>query len=244
MNVLVNEQSLRDIANAIREKNGTEDTYKPSQMGDAVRGIQSGGEDLFKHARSLSGFFRNATFTDGYELNVYVPNIGMIEGGSSQRDISYAFRETKGLKKIILKCDATEISIASSYAFNKSDVEEVDLSAFYPIFANLGATFGSSTKLKTIRGQLDLSAIKTGNLSSFSSCTSLVDLELKKNTLFVSFGIAQSPLLSDESIQSIIDGLADLTGGTAQTITFHKDVKAKLTDDQIAQITSKNWTLA
>ena len=43
MNVLVEEQSLQDIANAIREKNGTEETYKPSQMADAVRAIESGG---------------------------------------------------------------------------------------------------------------------------------------------------------------------------------------------------------
>lgn len=45
MNVLVAEQSLQDIANAIREKNGTEKTYKPSQMGDAVRAIETGEID-------------------------------------------------------------------------------------------------------------------------------------------------------------------------------------------------------
>lgn len=43
MNVLVEETSLQDIANAIREKNGSADTYKPSQMADAVRGIENGG---------------------------------------------------------------------------------------------------------------------------------------------------------------------------------------------------------
>ena len=42
--VFVNDSTLTDIADAIREKNGTEDTYKPSQMADAVRAIESGGE--------------------------------------------------------------------------------------------------------------------------------------------------------------------------------------------------------
>lgn len=42
-NVLVNDASLQDIADAIREKNGTEETYKPAEMGNAVRAIQSGG---------------------------------------------------------------------------------------------------------------------------------------------------------------------------------------------------------
>lgn len=41
--VLVQDSSLQDIADAIREKNGTETTYKPSEMGDAVREISGGG---------------------------------------------------------------------------------------------------------------------------------------------------------------------------------------------------------
>ena len=44
--VFVKDTELTDIANAIREKNGTEETYKPSEMGDAVRAIEvSGGGD-------------------------------------------------------------------------------------------------------------------------------------------------------------------------------------------------------
>lgn len=42
-NVLVRESSLQSIADAIREKNGTENTYKPDQMGDAIKAISGGG---------------------------------------------------------------------------------------------------------------------------------------------------------------------------------------------------------
>lgn len=42
-NVFVEETSLQDIADAIREKNGTETTYKPSEMGTAIRALESGG---------------------------------------------------------------------------------------------------------------------------------------------------------------------------------------------------------
>lgn len=42
-NVLVNDAYLYGIADALREKHGTENLYKPSEMEDAVRGIQSGG---------------------------------------------------------------------------------------------------------------------------------------------------------------------------------------------------------
>ena len=54
---------------------------------------------------------------------------------------------------------------------------------------------------------------------------------------------ANSSKLSAESIQSIIDALADLSGATAQTLTLHKTVGAKLTDAQKAAIAAKNWNL-
>lgn len=43
--VLVEETNLTNIANSIREKTGTTDTYKPSEMASAISGIQSGGGD-------------------------------------------------------------------------------------------------------------------------------------------------------------------------------------------------------
>lgn len=42
-NVLVQESSLTAIADAIRAKNGTEDTYKPADMASAIANIPSGG---------------------------------------------------------------------------------------------------------------------------------------------------------------------------------------------------------
>lgn len=42
-NVLVQESSLQDIADAIRSKNGTQNTYKPAQMADAIEAISGGG---------------------------------------------------------------------------------------------------------------------------------------------------------------------------------------------------------
>ena len=42
-NVLVSESSLSAIADAIRSKNGSQETYKPSQMADAIEAISGGG---------------------------------------------------------------------------------------------------------------------------------------------------------------------------------------------------------
>jgi hypothetical protein len=58
-----------------------------------------------------------------------------------------------------------------------------------------------------------------------------------------SLAIKDSPLLSDASVQSIIDCLKDLTGATAQTLTLHATVAGNMTAEQKAAITAKNWTL-
>lgn len=42
MKVLVNESSLTAIADAIREKNGTSETYKPAEMGNAISNLPTG----------------------------------------------------------------------------------------------------------------------------------------------------------------------------------------------------------
>ena len=44
MKAIVEEQCLIDIANAIRNKNGSDDTYKPREMAAAISNIQTGIE--------------------------------------------------------------------------------------------------------------------------------------------------------------------------------------------------------
>jgi hypothetical protein len=70
----------------------------------------------------------------------------------------------------------------------------------------------------------------------------LVDLSIS-GTIGKTISFAQSKKLSDASIQSIIDALADLTGQTALKVSFHSDTILKLTEDQIATISAKNWDI-
>ena len=77
-NVLVNENSLTNIANAIRGKNGETTTYKPSEMAAAITAISGGGEPTIE-ALSITA---NGTYTapdgvDGYSpVTVNVPQEG------------------------------------------------------------------------------------------------------------------------------------------------------------------------
>ena len=76
--VLVNESSLTGIADAIRGKNGSTDTYKPSEMAAAITAISGGGEPVIE-ALSVTS---NGTYTapdgvDGYSpVTVNVPQDG------------------------------------------------------------------------------------------------------------------------------------------------------------------------
>jgi hypothetical protein len=78
--------------------------------------------------------------------------------------------------------------------------------------------------------------------STFNGCSNLENITFE-GVIGNSLSFANSSKLTNASVQSIIDCLKDLTGATAQTLTFHATVGAKLTDAQKATITAKNWTL-
>ena len=49
MNKLYEETDIQNIANAIREKAGTTDTFKVSEMANAISEIKSGNTGVFEH---------------------------------------------------------------------------------------------------------------------------------------------------------------------------------------------------
>ena len=59
MKKLYEESSVQDIADAIREKTGGAEKYKVAQMAEAVRGIASGGAEVFYI--DLAGDYPNYT---------------------------------------------------------------------------------------------------------------------------------------------------------------------------------------
>lgn len=64
------------------------------------------------------------------------------------------------------------------------------------------------------------------------------------NGLTVSFNTGNPTNINRASLRALINGLADLTGQTAQTLTIGNTNIAKLTEEDIAIATSKNWTIA
>lgn len=99
--------------------------------------------------------------------------------------------------------------------------------------------FDGDTSLETIK-TIDGTASQ-GFASTFLNCSALKNIEITPSTIKCNISFGDSPLLTDASIQNIIDGLATVT--SQQTLTLHTDVKSKLTDEQKNAIASKNWEL-
>lgn len=109
--------------------------------------------------------------------------------------------------------------------------------------ANINYFIITSHKLHTIEKViLKEDGSQKFNQYSFMSLSGLKEIRFA-GCIGNNLEIKGSPLLSTESVQSIIDCLKDLTGETAQTLTLHADVGTNMTEAQKAAITAKNWTL-
>ena len=198
-----------------------------------------GNEPFRLYGRSLNRMFEEVAFPEGTELVVEIPNFGV---ANVEQTMFRCFNNATGLKSIKLKCNDNGVARNANMAFtNCNTVETIDLSEFPVSFTNCSQIFNYCRSLKHIYGELDVSNAGTDYFAH--ACVNLEEIRFKNNCIYNNIEFP-CPLLSDESIQSIINGLADLTGSTAKTLKLNKDVKAKLTEEQIATITSKNWTLA
>ena len=228
------ESDLTVVADAIREKGGTSEQLAfPSGMADAVMGIQSGGVDWFQYASSINGMFSAAVLPENTEIELNIPNV---------KNLGNTFQGAINVKKVKLKgnINGNVVRLGSGF-WGASNLETIDLSEFKCTFGDMGGAFRQCPELKYIYGEFDCTSTTTMQ-SIFLLTSALEHIRFKKGTISVALDCVYIKNLTDESIQSIIDGLA--TVETSQTLTFHKDVKNKLTEAQISQITSKNWTLS
>ena len=179
--------------------------------------------------------FQYMAFPEGYELVLNVPHF--------EAQMNRILRNTTGIKKVKFVGNDNNNACSMQYAFLASSVELIDFTEWGN--GEIKGTYinqltNGANNLHTILGVWDCSNF-VNVLNAFAEAPALVEIRLKTNTLSMDLSFAKASLLSDASIQSIIDGLA--TVETQQTITFNADVKAKLTEEQKATISAKNWVL-
>ena len=183
----------------------------------------------------------------------------------SRTDYSHAFRgagwtdESFKPKHPLLLAGSAE-SMCAGAAFT-----EIPVAVDFSRCNNIYYCFDHCSNLVRLP-RLDLSEVRTANFG-FGYCLRLEEIQclvFSENTVLTANtfqGIANlkhltvegtvntmivlqyASGLTNESVQSIIEHLKDLTGGETKTLRFHANVGAALTDAQKACVTAKNWTL-
>lgn len=102
--------------------------------------------------------------------------------------------------------------------------------------------FNGRYSLQTIVGELDFSECEPNQQQNpFNGCTSLIEVRFTPESIKQNLAFTQSSQLSDESIQSILDGLANVS--TTRILSLNSAVYAKLTEEQRQSATDKGWTI-
>ena len=103
--------------------------------------------------------------------------------------------------------------------------------------------FYNQQYLENINGEIDFTKIiaTTGTNLMFYACNNLKEVRFTKESLKYDLQMAQSKSLSLESLQSIIDGLRDVT--TTRTLSLNSTAYNKLTEEQKQSATDKGWTI-
>jgi hypothetical protein len=136
----------------------------------------------------------------------------------------------------LIECKA--ISAVTDRMFFRTTVKRIK--GFKGKISSAISMFHASS-IEEIVEPLDFSAMSGLKTQNAFNCSNLREVRFVTESIKWSITFTAA-VLSAESIQSIIDGLA--TVETAQILTLHKDVKAKLTQTQLDTITGKNWSLA
>lgn len=103
--------------------------------------------------------------------------------------------------------------------------------------------FYNQQYLENIDGEIDFKRISstTDTNLMFYACRNLKEVRFTKESLKYNLQMAQSKFLSLESLQSIIDGLGNVT--TTRTLSLNATAYNKLTEEQKQSATDKGWTI-
>ena len=193
---------------------------------------QAEGGSVQDNARYASSIrFHNTAFPEGYEMLLKL----------NDPDNLPQFRGATGIRKVTIDVHTDKSYDASNFLYNNTTIEEL----VFPDgiqFSSLGYFATNCKALKRVVGRVNMTGITTSSI--YNGCSALEEVYFMPNTIGVNFDIKHSALLIDASVQSIIDGLADLSGTEPQTLFLNNAIGAKLTDAQRETIAGKNWILS
>lgn len=225
------------------DENATIDTYVTKVDDVYAKGYEKGksegggglGDILISNACSIR--FNNDDWVEGDTFELNMPNLNNIA-----TSFYFSFKKIKTLI-ITSETPITQVNDCF-YIGDNSSIEKIVFNCDFSKCTSFARWFRRHQKLKSVEGNpIDFSsATQIGGV--FSYCSYIESFRIAPKSIKVNISFDTNGYLDDDTVQSIIDGLADLTGATAQTVALHANIKARLTDTQRATITGKNWTIA
>lgn len=192
------------------------------------------------------------TFVNAFRYNIFLykineGNIIDCRGLTQSGNFSYSFYGCSCIEELnIINIPDFAINAASMFSLAPNLIpDKLKIVSFSPkvIFSNSPMLFNGRSSLEIINGEFDLSEITSSNSQGnmFNNCFSLREVRFIQGSIKYSLSVASSSQLSDESIQSILDGLA--TVSSTQRLALNSAVYAKLTEEQKQSATDKGWTI-
>ena len=200
-------------------------------------------ENIFDYVSSLDSTFCNAESIDDAHKDIVVRFGKHTTTPPKSFYMAFAYSDFRSVTIIHEGVNASS-GISGDTMFRSCKAERIDISGMTHIpIQTFSYFFAYTTNLKEIVGEIDFSFASGSKAlqSTFINAPSLEEVRFKPESLRFSVSFTQSYLLSDDSINSIIEGLADVTGNSQLTVSFPSSIVKKLTQEQLDIISSKNW---
>ncbi len=212
--VTILDSTMTDIADAIRGKNGSSDTYKPSEMPSAITAIPSGGGGGIPREVNANGVY-------GAPIDNFTFSLPANARDASTHVLEYAFNSFTTLTSVDLSSlTAVSGDRALNYAFNAcTHLTSADLSSLATVSG--ASAFSHAFYGCTTLTSVDLSSLTTVTGSqafgdAFNACTGLTSIDLSSLTT-VSGGSAFRGVVSNCAHLTSVDlsSLTTVTGSQA-----------------------------
>lgn len=146
-------------------------------------------------------------------------------------NLHYTFNGCQSVKILdVSRWDVSNVTRMESLFYNCLELEMLDLTMWNVTNStNADYMFGLCRKLQSLIGNRTIDDVLANNIGAL-------------NGLKVSLSLSYT-ILDRASLRAVINGLADRTGQTTKTLTLNPKLRAKLTEEDIAIATNKNWTI-
>ena len=173
----------------------------------------------------------NVTDMDNIFYDTQLQNLDVSKWDvSGVTNMHSAFRATKIQTLDVSNWDVGGVTTMNSMLRHCSQLQTLDVSNWdVSNVTDMFNMFSECSQLQTLIGNRTIDDVLANNISALNGL---------KVALLLSYTI-----LDRASLRALINGLADLTGQTTQTLTLGPKLRAKLTEEDIAITTSKNWTI-